>query len=111
MVTLTDLIVQSQNLMRLYASEQLRELKMKPEDVEVCVFVCLSFSVCMYICICIYMYITIREYDGTLCRMAPEKNGHLYISIPSDELKSLLIPVAYLWVGLVGHRPYQLYPT
>ena len=56
MVTLADLIVQSQSLMRLYASTQLRELKMKPEDVEVCVFVCLSLSVRMYMCVHVYNY-------------------------------------------------------
>ena len=66
-VTLADLIVQSQSLMRLYASEQLRKLKMKPEDVEVCVFVCLSLSVCMY------MYITITDYSSTLCMDGPRK--------------------------------------
>ena len=39
-----------------------------------------------------YIYIYIREYGSTLyVGMAPNKNGRPYISIASDELKSLVI--------------------
>ena len=41
----------------------------------------------IYIIIYIYTYIYIREYVG----MARKKNGRPYISIASDELKSLVI--------------------
>ena len=39
---------------------------------------------------CFYMCIAIREYSSTLCRDGTEKNGHSYISIASDELRSLI---------------------
>ena len=42
--------------------------------------------------IIIYNYIYIREYGSTLyVGMAQKKNGRPYISIASDELKSLVI--------------------
>ena len=38
------------------------------------------------------IYVIIREYGSTLyVRMAPKKNGCPYISIASDDLKSLVI--------------------
>ena len=52
-----------------------------------CVYVCPSvlLSVCLSVCV-------IREYGSTLyVGMAPKKNGHPYISIATNELKSLLI--------------------
>lgn len=42
MVTLTDLIVESQSLMRRYAARQLRSQGMKPEEVEVSSHSCVS---------------------------------------------------------------------
>ena len=64
-----------------------------------CIHVCICpFCVCvhvMYVCVyiySIYIYIYIREYGSTLyVGMAPKKNGRPYISIASDELKSLVI--------------------
>ena len=51
-----------------------------------------------YMCICTYTHIMricctcIREYGSTLYEgMAREKNGRPYISIASDELKSLVL--------------------
>ena len=46
----------------------------------------------IYMDICMYMHVCIREYGSTLyVGMARKKNGRLYISIASDELKSLVI--------------------
>ena len=58
----------------------------------VCMYVCMCVYVCMYICMYMYVCITIREYGSTLyVGMAPKKNGRPYISIASDDLKSLVI--------------------
>ena len=52
----------------------------------VCMYTCMYMYVCMYVC----MYVsesTVVLYVG----MARKKNGRPYISIASDELKSLVI--------------------
>ena len=49
-------------------------------------------TLCMYVCTCMYVCMYIREYGSTLyVGMARKKNGRPYISIASDELKSLVI--------------------
>ena len=53
-VTLTDLIVESQSLMRRYAYKQLIKQRMKPEDAEVCIYLSVCLSVYHYIQCIIY---------------------------------------------------------